>query len=258
METYGHANVLITGAAQRIGRTIALDLAAHGYGVAVHYRNSQDQAQQVVAAIQDAGGRAVALKADLAQEEEVKSLIPQAASALGPLTALVNNASLFENDTAQSCTLESWDKHMNVNLRAPFVLSQMFAAQVPETAKMGGSIINLLDQRVWNLTPFFMSYTVSKSALWTLTQTLAMALAPHVRVNAIGPGPTIRNERQSEDDFVRQWSEIPLKRRVMPEEIADAVRFVLNAPSLTGQMIALDGGQHLGWAQGSNLRPPNE
>jgi len=260
MEAHGHPNVLITGAAQRIGRTIALDLAAHGYGVAVHYLRSQDSAEQLVASIRDAGGRAIALKADLANEDEVKSLIPAASNALGPLTVLVNNASLFENDTAKNCTLESWDRHMNVNLRAPFVLSQMFAEQVPGgmADTVSASIINLLDQRVWNLTPFFMSYTVSKSALWTLTQTLAMALAPKVRVNGIGPGPTICNERQSEDDFVRQWSEIPLARRVMPDEIADAVRFIINAPSMTGQMIALDGGQHLGWAQASNLCPPNE
>lgn len=256
MEAQGYLNVLITGAAQRIGRTIALDLAAHGYGVAVHYRNSQDQAEQVVATIKDGGGRAIALKADLADEDEVKSLIPAASSALGPLTVLVNNASLFENDTVQSCTLKSWDKHMNVNLRAPFVLSQMFAEQVPDG--ITSSIINLLDQRVLNLTPFFTSYTVSKSALWTLTQTLALALAPKVRVNGIGPGPTIRNERQSEDDFTRQWSETPMAQRVMPEEIAQAVRFIIHAPSMTGQMIALDGGQHLGWAQASNLCPPNE
>ena len=145
---------------------------------------------------------------------------------------------------------------MDVNLRAPFVLSQMFAEQVPEG--MEGNIINVLDQRVLNLTPYFMTYTLSKTALWTLTQTLAMALAPKIRVNGIGPGPTIRNERQSEDDFVRQWTEIPLRRRVMPEEISDAVRYILHAPSMTGQMIALDGGQHLGWGQASNMNPPSE
>ena len=247
---------MITGAAHRIGRAIAFDLAAQGFGVAVHYNSSADAAQDLVASIQEVGGRAVAVQAELADEEQVKKLIPAATEVLGPLTVLVNNASLFENDTCENCTRESWDRHMEVNLRAPFVLSQLFAEQLPDGLE--GSIINLLDQRVWNLTPFFMSYTVSKAGLWTLTQTLAMALAPKIRVNAVGPGPTLRNERQSEDDFARQWSEIPLARRVMPEEIADAVRFLINAPSMTGQMIAMDGGQHLGWAQASNRLAPNE
>ena len=256
METNKNANVLITGAAHRIGRTIAMDLAAHGFGVAVHYNASADGAQEVVQAITDEGGRAVAVQAELADEEQVKRLIPTATKALGPLTVLVNNASLFENDTVNDATRESWDKHLDVNLRAPFVLSQMFAEQLPED--QDGNIINLLDQRVWNLTPFFMSYTVSKAGLWTLTQTLAMALAPQIRVNAVGPGPTIRNERQSEEDFARQWGETPLERRVMPQDIADAVRFIINAPSMTGQMIAMDGGQHLGWGQASNRLAPNE
>lgn len=254
--TLGHPNVLITGAAHRIGRAIAFDLAAHGFGVAVHYNSSADAAQDLVASITEVGGRAVAVQAELADEAQVKNLIPTATKVLGPLTVLVNNASLFENDTVEDCTRESWDMHMDVNLRAPFVLSQVFAEQLPDGLE--GSIINLLDQRVWNLTPFFMSYTVSKTALWTLTQTLALALAPKIRVNAVGPGPTIRNERQTEDDFARQWSEIPLARRVMPEEIADAVRFLINAPSMTGQMIAMDGGQHLGWGQASNRLAPNE
>lgn len=256
MNMQGHPNVLITGAAHRIGRAIAFDLAAHGYGVAVHYLQSQDKAEELVASIHEVGGRAVAVKADLANEDDVKSIIPAASEVLGPLTVLVNNASMFENDTVETVTRESWDMHLNVNLRAPFVLSQAFAEQLPDGLE--GNIINILDQRVWNLTPFFMSYTVSKSALWTLTQTLSLALAPKVRVNGIGPGPTLKNVRQSEEDFARQWSETPLKRRVMPDEIADAVRFIVHAPSMTGQMIALDGGQHLGWAQASNLKPPVE
>jgi len=169
---------------------------------------------------------------------------------------LVNNASQFENDTIQSTTRESWDQHMNVNLRAPFVLSQIFAEQVPKGTE--GNVVNILDQRVWNLTPFFMTYTLSKTALWTLTQTMAMAMAPKIRVNGIGPGPTLKNERQSEDDFVRQWTEVPLRRRVMPQEIADTLRYILQASSMTGQMIALDGGQHLGWGQTSNITPPTE
>lgn len=256
MTKHGHPNVLITGAAHRIGRAIAFDLAAHGHGVAVHYLNSQDDAQELVSAIHEIGGRAVAVKADLANEDDVKGIIPAATEVLGPLSVLINNASMFENDTVEDATRESWDTHMDVNLRAPFVLSQMFAEQLPDG--MEGNIINILDQRVWNLTPFFMSYTVSKSALWTLTQTMALALAPKVRVNGIGPGPTIKNVRQSEDDFARQWSETPMHRTIMPDEIADAVRFIIHAPSMTGQMIALDGGQHLGWAQASNLKPPTE
>ncbi len=251
-----HRNVLITGAAHRIGRAIALDLAGHGYGVALHYLNSRVQAEELVAAIVDQGGRAVAVRADLNDEDALKSIVTQAREALGPLSVLVNNASVFENDTVESTTRESWNAHMNVNLRAPFVLSQIFAAQRAEGCC--GNIINMLDQRVWNLTPFFMSYTVSKAALWTQTRTLAMALAPEVRVNGIGPGPTVCNVRQTEDDFRRQWSETPLQRRVMPEEIAAAVRFILHAPSMTGQMIALDSGQHMGWAQGSNLTLPKE
>ena len=256
MNMTGHPNVLITGAAHRIGRAVAYDMAAHGYGVAVHYLNSKDKAEDVVVAIQEAGGRAVAVQADLAKEDEVLNLIPAAAKVLGPLSVLVNNASLFENDTIESATRESWDMHLDVNLRAPFVLSQEFAKQVPEGLE--GNIINLLDQRVWNLTPFFMTYTVSKAALWTLTQTMALALAPKVRVNGIGPGPTLKNVRQSEEDFARQWAETPLGRKVMPDEIADAVRFIVHAPSLTGQMLALDAGQHLAWGQASNLTPPVE
>ncbi|MBL4691793.1 MAG: SDR family oxidoreductase [Magnetovibrio sp.] len=256
MTEYEFSNVLITGAANRIGRTIAIDLAEHGFGVAVHYYGSQEAAESLVASIRKSGGRATLVKADLANEDEVAHIIPTVNKALGPLTVLVNNASQFEHDTVQSASKESWDKHMDVNLRAPFVLAQLFAQQLPQGLE--GNIINILDQRVWNLTPYFMTYTLSKTALWTLTQTLAMALAPNIRVNGIGPGPTLKNERQSEDDFVRQWTEIPLRRRVMPQEITDAVRYILHAPSMTGQMIALDGGQHLGWAQAPNTTPPSE
>lgn len=249
-------NVLVTGAAHRIGRAIALDLAAHGYGVAVHYHNSAAAASELVSTIIDAGSHAIAIKADLANEDEVKAIIPAVSDAIGPLTVLVNNASMFENDGVLDTTRESWDMHMDVNLRAPFLLSQGFQAQLPDGLE--GNIINILDQRVWNLTPHFMSYTLSKSALWTLTQTLALALAPQIRVNAIGPGPTLQNDRQTDEDFARQWAETPLRRKVMPDEIADTVRYIIHAPSMTGQMVALDGGQHLGWAQGSNLAVPSE
>ena len=154
---------------------------------------------------------------------------------------------MFERDEVGSPSRESWDRHMETNLRAPFVLSQAFARQLP--AEEPGCIVNILDQRVWSLTPHFTSYTLSKAGLWTLTQTLAMALAPRIRVNGIGPGPTLKNDRQSEEHFTAQWENVPLQRPTAPEEICHAIRFILDAPALTGQMIALDGGEHLGWAQ---------
>jgi NAD(P)-dependent dehydrogenase (short-subunit alcohol dehydrogenase family) len=240
-------SVLITGAGKRIGRAIALDLASQGWGVAVHYFTSKDDADDVVGEITRRGGRAVAVQANLALEAETAGLVPAAVEQLGPLTALINNASVFERDEIDSADRESWDRHMETNLRAPFVLSQAFARQLP--AEEHGCIVNILDQRVWSLTPHFISYTLSKAGLWTLTQTLAMALAPRIRVNGIGPGPTLKNDRQSEEHFTAQWENVPLQRPTAPEEICHAIRFILDAPALTGQMIALDGGEHLGWAQ---------
>ena len=238
--------VLVTGAAARIGRIIAEALAHDGWAVAVHYRESGDAAREVVAAIEGAGGRAVALRADLAEEAEAETLVARATEALGPLGCLVNNASPFEHDDLQSATRASWDLHMAVNLRAPFVLMQKFAAALPDGAE--GCIVNMLDQRVWNLTPHFMSYTLSKAGLWTLTQTAALALAPRIRVNGVGPGPTLPSARQSPEHFAAQYEATPLKRAVAPGNIADGIRFILSARALTGQMIALDSGQHLGWA----------
>jgi NAD(P)-dependent dehydrogenase (short-subunit alcohol dehydrogenase family) len=235
---------LVTGAARRIGRAIALDLARHGWSVAVHYHRSADEAREVAKLVEEAGGRAALVRADLAREEETDTLVSRAAESLGPLTCLVNNASTFELDQADTVTRASWDAHLETNLRAPFLLTQAFARQVPEGEP--GNVINLLDQRVWNLTPFFVSYTVSKTALWTVTRQLALALAPRIRVNAIGPGPALQSLRQTEADFRRQCGMTPLGRGTTPEEICDAVRFILGAPALTGQMIVLDGGQHLG------------
>jgi len=240
---------LVTGAGRRIGRAIALDLARQGWAVAVHYHTSGEDAAAVVSDIEAAGGRAVALSADLASEAETEALLPRAAEEIGPIGCLVNNASVFEPDTVETATRASWDRHVAPNLRAPFVLSQVFARALPEDA--GGVIINVLDERVWNLTPFFMSYTVSKAGLWTLTQTLAVALAPRIRVNGIGPGPALPSARQSDAEFARQCAMMPLGRGTSPEEICATVRFLLAAPSMTGQMIALDGGQHLAWAQPS-------
>jgi NAD(P)-dependent dehydrogenase (short-subunit alcohol dehydrogenase family) len=238
---------LVTGAAKRLGRATALALADDGYDVAVHYGSSKSDADAVVAAIAAKGRRAVALSADLSHETDTQKLVAAATKAFGPLTCLVNNASLFERDEALTVTRASWDAHFETNLRAPFVLMQEFARQLPDTAN--GAIVNIVDERVWNLTPHFVSYTLSKAGLWTLTQVMAMALAPRIRVNAIGPGPTLPSPRQSAEQFAKQQASVPLQHGATPEEIAAAVRFILSSGAMTGQMIALDGGQHLGWAQ---------
>jgi NAD(P)-dependent dehydrogenase (short-subunit alcohol dehydrogenase family) len=236
----------VTGAARRIGRALSLALAEDGYAVALHCHSSRRDADAVAAEITAHGGRAVVLTADLAREAEVVSLAERAAQALGPLGVLINNASLFERDEALTVTRESWDAHLETNLRAPFVLAQALAHGLPSDAE--GAIVNLVDQRVWNLTPHFVSYTLSKAGLWTLTQTLALAFAPRIRVNAIGPGPTLPSPRQSDAQFARQVAAVPLQRGPSLDEMAAALRFILAARSLTGQMIALDGGQHLNWA----------
>lgn len=237
---------LVTGAGQRIGRALALELAQLGFAVAVHCRRSRTEADAVAAEIAHAGGKAVVLAADLANEAETETLLARAADALGPVGVLVNNASLFDRDEALTVTRATWDAHLETNLRAPFVLSQSFTRQLG--ADHDGVIVNLLDQRVWNLTPHFVSYTVSKAGLWTLTQTLALALAPRIRVNAIGPGPVLPSPRQTADQFARQVASVPLRRAPSLDEIAGALRFILTTPSLTGQMVAVDGGQHLNWA----------
>lgn len=249
--------VLITGAARRIGRAMALDLARQGRPVAVHYGASKAAAEDTVGEIERAGGRAVALTADLAREDEVRALLPAAEAALGPVDCLINNAAVFERDSVTSATRASWDAHMETNVRAPFVLIQALAERLAEGR--AGNVINILDERVWNLTPHFVSYTLSKAALWTLTRTMALALAPAIRVNAIGPGPTLPSPRQSDAQFARQQAMMPLGRGTTPEEICAAVRFILATPAMTGQMIALDGGQHLGWAQpGADPAPAEE
>ncbi len=246
---------LVTGAAQRIGRALALELASAGFAVAVHCHRSRSEAEAVAAEITTAGGKAVVLPADLSLESETADLLTRAQDALGPLGVLVNNASLFERDEALTATRESWDAHLETNLRAPFRLSQDFARQLPD--RRDGVIVNMVDQRVWNLTPHFVSYTVSKAGLWTLTQTLALALAPRIRVNAIGPGPVLPSPRQTAAQFQRQVDSVPLKHSPSLDEIAATLRFILATPSMTGQMIALDGGQHLNWAA-PGAAPVNE
>jgi NAD(P)-dependent dehydrogenase (short-subunit alcohol dehydrogenase family) len=234
---------LITGSARRIGRAIALDLAAHGWRVAIHYRNSRDEAEALAGEIQRAGGAAVPVSANLADLGDVQSLIERCADVLGPVTCLVNNASEFFLDTIGSVTPEGWDTHLDINLKAPVFLAQALYANLPGGVE--GNVINIIDQRVWRPTPDFFSYTISKAGLWTATQTLAQAMAPRVRVNAIGPGPVLQSVHQTQADFAAETLTTPLQRGPLLPEIAAAVRFILATPSMTGQMIALDGGQHL-------------
>ena len=234
---------LITGSARRIGRAIALDLAADGWRVAIHYRNSKNEAEALAGEIQRTGAPAVAVAANLADLDEVQSLIARCAGALGTVTCLVNNASEFFLDTIGSVTPEGWDTHLDINLKAPVFLAQALYANLPEGVE--GNVINIIDQRVWRPTPDFFSYTISKAGLWTATQTLAQAMAPRVRVNAIGPGPVLQSVHQTQADFAAETLTTPLQRGPSLPEIAAAVRFILATPSMTGQMIALDGGQHL-------------
>jgi len=247
---------LVTGGAKRIGRGIALYLAGRGYDVAVHYATSAEEAAAVVAEIAAMGRRAVALQADLLDEGACAALVPAAAEALGgPVTVLVNSASIFEYDSIHTATRASWDRHIGSNLRAPFVLTQALAAQglraVPDEAGepvAAGLVVNMIDQRVWKLTPEFMTYTLAKAGLWVLTQTAAQGLAPDIRVNAIGPGPTVQGVRQTDAHFARQRAATILKRGAGLTDVVAALGFFLDSPSVTGQMIAVDGGQHLAWA----------
>lgn len=248
--------VLITGAAKRIGRAMALGLAADGMTVAVHYNASGDAATKLADTINADGGKAFTVKADLSNEADTQTLIARATDIAGPLTCLINNASLFEEDNVETADQASWDAHMRINLRAPFILTQAFAAS--RSVASQGNVINIIDQRVSNLTPHFVSYTLSKAGLWTLTQTMAMALAPDIRVNAIAPGPVLPSARQSEEAFAKQCVSLPLGVGVNTDEIVNAVRYILGAPSMTAQMITLDGGQHLGWAQTSANTAPEE
>lgn len=246
---------LITGAARRLGRAMALDLAATGWDVAVHYNGSHTEAEQTAAEARELGARAEVLQADLLSEEQAAGLVARASEALGgPLALLINNASIFENDQIATATRESWDRAIGSNLRAPVRLTQDFAAQAPEPASdtrgepvAQANVINMLDQRLWKTTPYFMSYTVAKGGLLTFTRTAAQALAPKVRVNAIGPGPTLRATRQSEAHFMRQRAACVLGRGSDPEDIVAAMQFILACKALTGQMLAIDGGQHLVW-----------
>jgi NAD(P)-dependent dehydrogenase (short-subunit alcohol dehydrogenase family) len=234
---------LVTGGAVRIGRAIVLALARAGYAVAIHANRSLADAEALRDDIAREGGRAGVVAADLADHDAVMTLVPAAAAAVGPLTLLVNNASAFEPDEVGRLDREQFDRHFAVNLRAPVFLAQAFAAQ----ASAGGAIVNVLDQRVYRPNPRFFSYGLAKSALYVATTTLAQGLAPHVRVNAVAPGPTLANVWHGEDVFKRRSAAMPLAHGPTPEEVADAVLFLVHAKNITGETIAVDGGQHIAW-----------
>lgn len=239
----GKGIALVTGAARRIGRTIAIALAADGWHVAVHYGQSPDDAETLAEEIRALGRQAITLAADLSQSHEVRSLIPRCVSGLGAPSCLINNASLFRDDSVASLDDESWQAHMNVNLRAPVLLAQSMAAHLPSGA--AGNVINIVDQRVLRPAPEFFSYSASKAGLWWVTRTMAQALAPAIRVNAIAPGPVLRSVHQTPEEFDAEQAATLLGHGAAPDEIAAAVRFLLEAPSITGQIICVDGGQHL-------------
>ena len=238
-------NAIVTGAAKRLGHAIAVDLARHGWDVAIHFNSSENDAYETADQVRAVGRRAALLKADLSNEDEVGALVARAQEALGAITALVNSASIFEPDDWATASRESWNRHLAVNLRAPFILCQAFARALPENEK--GAIVSIIDQRVLKPTPQFLSYSVSKAALSWLNTTLAQALAPRIRVNAVAPGPTIINARQSEAHFRRQREATILGTGAEPQDVCDAVRYLLGALAVTGEMIAVDGGQHLIW-----------
>jgi len=234
---------LVTGGAKRIGRAICLELAAAGFDVAIHHRDSHAETADLVREIEGMGRRAVGLSADLADIKAAHALIGEAVEALGPLSVLVNNASVFADDRLENITGESWSAHLDVNLRAPVMLAQAFAAQAPD----GAAIINILDQRVLKPDPRFFSYGLSKSALWVATRTMAQALAPRIRVNGVGPGPTLPSVHQAAGEFEAEARATPLQRAGSPEAVAQSVLWLVDATQVTGQMIAVDGGQHLAW-----------
>ena len=246
---------LVTGGAKRLGREMALYLASRGFDIAVHYNTSASEAEDVVAEIRSMGQKCVAVKADLLDESQVLELVPEAAKQLGgALSILVNNASIFEYDTVPTATRESWDRHIESNLRAPFVLTQHFAHQAPkihydknDEPLASASIVNIIDQRVRKLTPEFSSYSIAKMGLWALTQISAQGLAPKVRVNAIGPGPTLQGSRQSKEHFDKQRSSTILERGANPSDILAALGYFLDSHAVTGQLLCIDGGQHLCW-----------
>ncbi|HVY51205.1 MAG TPA: SDR family oxidoreductase [Devosia sp.] len=237
---------LVTGAADRIGASIAKALAAAGWSVVVHYHSSGEKARRTVASLTAAGNAAAAVRADLTRRRQRAGLIAAAAGKFGPLTLLVNNASIFERDSARDLDEQIWDAHFALHVEAPAFLARDFAAQLPEGAQ--GNIVNIVDARVLDLAPAHFSYTLSKAALWTMTRTLAQSLAPRIRVNAVAPGPTVPPPGVSDVGYGRRQAELPLGRGATPDEVARGVLMILDSPMMTGQMLALDGGEHLEWA----------
>lgn len=235
---------LVTGGSQRIGAAIVRDLAKNGFKVVIHYHSSQKLARETADEIRRYGGIAEILQADLANTDDCVKLIAAAREVVGPIDLLVNNASVFKHDNASNPDLNIWQEHMAVNVRAPALLTSRIAQQGDVVS---GVVINIIDQRVWALTPNYFSYTLSKSALWTATRTMALEFAPKIRVNAIGPGPALPNVRQSQDDFEAQRDGLILRLGPMLDEFGSTIRYLYETSSITGQMIALDGGQHLAW-----------
>lgn len=234
---------LVTGAGDRIGAAIARTLARNGHAVVIHYRSDIKGARAVRDSITATGGKAAIVKADLAKRSQRAGLIAKASKLFGPLTVLINNASTFDPDSARDVDETLWDQHFSIHAEAPIFLARDFANQLPDDAD--GNIVNIVDERVLHPSPAYFSYTLSKSVLWTATRTLAQSLAPRIRVNAIGPGPVLPHSRQDQATFEAHVKALPLQRNAGPEAIADGVLTVLRTPSMTGQMLALDGGQHL-------------
>ncbi len=236
---------LITGSSKRIGKSIALSLAKKGYNIAIHYNNSKIEAEKVVDEIKLMGVNAKCFKFNLENISKIEFFFNSIIEYFDSIDLLINNASIFEYDSLKSSTIKSLDQHLNINFKAPFFLIKFFVEQL---GSKNGDIINIIDQRVLNITPYFTSYTISKSALYTLTKSLALSLAPKVKINAIAPGPTLKSKRQTEKEFKDQILRTPLKNQVQLSEINKAIDLLINNKSITGQLISLDGGQNLGWA----------
>ena len=249
--------IFITGGAQRIGRSIAQLCASNGHHVAIHYHSSEVEALDLVHTLSHQYPNQIikAFKADLNQAELIPQLMSSVIDCFGSCDVLINNASTFEYDNLETATLRDWDFHNNINVKAPLFLSKAFVEELKKinytssvsASHLAGNIINIIDQRVWNLTPHFLTYTISKAALWTMTQMLALELAPLVRVNAIGPGPILASVHQTEAQFNQSVNKTPLKKPIALSDFGTTIEFLLNTPSITGQMITLDGGQHMGW-----------
>jgi len=238
-------NLLITGAATRVGKAIAIHFAERGWNIALHYHRSSSKAKKLKKIIEQNWVKVALIKADLKNIKQTEKIIPLARKKLGIIDCLINNAALFEKDDIANFTTKSWNNHLNINLLAPTILTKQFAKQASKNTI--SNIINIIDQRIFNLTPFFMSYTISKSGLQTLTKTMAMRLGPSIKVNAIAPGPTLKSKRQTDRHFRNQVRSTLLKKSVSSEDICDTVEFLINNNSVTGQILAVDSGQNLSW-----------